>query len=113
MRALFVLSILVGASLLGCGEEKLVDLTYKGPQPGKCFAFEDEAIKVIGVSEGRYYYKHSWNNQDEIFESSNDNFLGYEISCGRDGYEFEVLAYSIKSMKIDLESLTQSLKKVK
>ncbi|MGL4335381.1 MAG: hypothetical protein ACRCST_00700 [Turicibacter sp.] len=106
--------LLILLFLTGCYKSKSIDLTYYGPQIGKCYAFNDEAIKVIAVSEGSYFYKHSWNSQDKIFNNIIEVFRGQEIPCDKSGYEFELLLFRMRQAENTLkylDDLTQPLRK--
>lgn len=110
----FLSIIALALTCLGCAPKDLPDLSYRGPQIGECYVDADEAFKVIGVADGRVYYKHSWNDQDKVFSSRLEIFRGRLIACDKTGYEFEVLAFSVKSMKDDiryLKELTEPLRK--
>lgn len=108
---LFCSSAILFGYTLSVNKQKDLDLTYRGPQIGHCYKLNVNAIMVIGIVGEQYFYKNSWNNQDKIFSEPSYVFFGYEIPCGKDGYEFEVLAIRLLKAEQDIALLSKEVKK--
>lgn len=81
------------------------------PKIGRCYKYSDEAIKLVGIDNNTYYYKHSWNEQTKIFENDISIFKGREIPCfDSENYEMELLIYRIHSLEMKVNWLERLVK---
>jgi hypothetical protein len=103
MRYLLISLLFV---MVGCDSKKIINTT---PKAGSCYAYSDEAIKVLFVTEDRYFYRHSWNSQEALFNHPLSYFSdsAKEIPCGKDGYEFEVLSQRVEMAEGSIKYLKE------